>query len=449
MGRLFGTDGIRGVANAEPMTAETALQVGRAVAYVFKRKGHRAKVIIGKDTRISGYMLEEAMSAGVCSMGADAYLVGPLPTPGIAMITQSQRADAGIVISASHNPFQDNGIKIFAGSGFKLPDDREEEIEDLIVNNKLKDYMPAPQDLGKAYRIEDAEGRYIVFLKNTFPKELSLEGMKIVLDCANGATYKVAPHVFWELGADVHSIHVTPNGLNINQNCGSLHTGDLAETVIRERADIGMAFDGDGDRLIAVDEKGNQVTGDQIIALCAGTLHKEGKLKNSVAVTTVMSNSGLGMTFKEWGIKHVRSRVGDRYVLEDMLAEGAVIGGEDSGHIIFLEHHTAGDGIISGLQLIATMLKEGKPLSELAKIVPVNPQVLINIEVKSTPDLSTLPEVQNVIRGVEHELGDSGRVLVRYSGTQQICRIMVEAPTREITESYCRMIADAVKKQIG
>jgi len=449
MGRLFGTDGIRGEANIEPMTAETALQVGRAVAFLFKRKGHRTKIVIGKDTRISGYMLEEALVSGVCSMGADAYLLGPLPTPGIAEMIQSQRADAGIAISASHNPFQDNGIKIFAANGCKLPDNKEDEIEDLMVNQRLKDHLPAAEDLGKAYRIEDAEGRYIVFLKNTFPKELSMEGLKIVLDCANGATYKVAPHVFWELGADVQTIHASPDGMNINHNCGAMHTEALAEAVLKEKAAIGLAFDGDGDRLIAIDEKGKQVSGDTIIALCAGALQKEGKLKNNTVVTTVMSNSGLSMTFKEMGIRHLRANVGDRSVLEKMLAEGAVIGGEDSGHIIFLEHHTTGDGIISGLQLIATLLKEGKPLSELAARVPVNPQLLVNIEVKRKPDLQTVPELQQVIEKAEQELGDTGRVFVRYSGTQQLCRVMVEAPTREMTENYCKKIAALVQKHLG
>ena len=315
----------------------------------------------------------------------------------------------GSSISASHNPFQDNGIKIFAANGCKLPDDKEDEIEDLIVNQQLKDHLPAPEDLGKAYRIEDAEGRYIVFLKNTFPNELSMEGLKIVLDCANGATYKVAPHVFWELGADVQTIHASPDGMNINHNCGAMHTEALAEAVLKEKAAIGLAFDGDGDRLIAIDEKGKQVSGDTIIALCAGALQKEGKLKNNTVVTTVMSNSGLSMTFKEMGIRHLRANVGDRSVLEKMLAEGAVIGGEDSGHIIFLEHHTTGDGIISGLQLIATLLKEGKPLSELAAMVPVNPQLLINIEVKSKPDFQTVPEVQQVIEQAEQRTGRHGQ----------------------------------------
>ncbi len=448
MGRLFGTDGIRGVANIEPMTAETALQVGRAVAFLFKRKGHRARIIIGKDTRISGYMLEEAMVSGVCSMGGDAYLLGPLPTPGIAKMVQSQRADAGIVISASHNPFQDNGIKIFAGNGFKLPDEMEDKIEDLIMNQHLNRHLPAPEDLGKAYRIEDAEGRYIVFLKSTFPKELSMEGLKIVLDCANGATYKVAPHVFWELGADVHAIHVNPDGTNINHHCGALDTRDLAEAVRQRNAVLGLAFDGDGDRLIAVDEKGQQVSGDIIIALCARTLHREGKLKNNLVVTTVMSNSGMSKVFQDMGIVHQRTNVGDRYVLEKMLAEGAVIGGEDSGHIIFLDHHTTGDGIISGLQLIATMLKEGRPLSELAAMVPLNPQLLINIEVKRKPELHTVSEIQQAIAQAERELGNNGRVLVRYSGTQPLCRVMVEAPTREMAKSHAQNLAALVQKHL-
>jgi phosphoglucosamine mutase len=270
-----------------------------------------------------------------------------------------------------------------------------------------------------------------------------------VLDCANGATYKVAPHVFWELGAEVHSINISPDGYNINQDCGSLHTAFLADAVRREKAALGLAFDGDGDRLIAVDEKGTRITGDQIVALCARSLQKERKLKNMTVVTTVMSNSGLSMAFKDLGIRHLRANVGDRYVLEEMLTHGAVLGGEDSGHIIFLEHHTTGDGIISGLQLVATLLKEGRPLSELAALVPVNPQVLLNVEVKTKPDLRTVPEVQTVIDAVERELGDSGRVLVRYSGTQQLCRIMVEAPTRDITEGYCRRIAELVQKYLG
>ena len=446
--KLFGTDGIRGIANTYPMTAEVALNIGRAVAHLFKKEKHRTKIIIGKDTRISGYMLEEAIVSGICSMGADAYIMGPLPTPGVSFMALSQRADAGIVISASHNPYHDNGIKIFSGDGFKLPDEREKEIENFFFNDH-EEHLPNPENLGKAYRIEDAEGRYIVFLKNTFPRDVSMEGMKIVLDCANGATYKVAPHVFWELGADIHTIHNEPNGLNINDECGSQYTKDLSRAVLKEKAAIGMAFDGDGDRIIVVDEKGNTLTGDQIVAICANTLKKENRLKNNTVVTTIMSNKGLSNFFKSMGIKHLKADVGDRYVLEEMLKTGSVIGGEDSGHIIFLDHHTSGDGIVSGLQLVATMLKENKPLSELAKMVTIYPQVLINVKVKTKPEISKIPEIVEIIDKTEKELGDNGRVLVRYSGTEQICRIMVEGPNEETTKIYCKNISKVVKKLLN
>ena len=381
-------------------------------------------------------------------MGADAYIMGPLPTPGVSFMALSQRADAGIVISASHNPYHDNGIKIFSGDGFKLPDEREKEIENFFFNDH-EEHLPDPENLGKAYRIEDAEGRYIVFLKNTFPRDVSMEGMKIVLDCANGATYKVAPHVFWELGADIHTIHNEPNGLNINDECGSQYTKDLSKNVLKEKAAIGMAFDGDGDRIIVVDEKGNTLTGDQIVAICANTLKKENRLKNNTVVTTIMSNKGLSNFFKSMGIKHLRADVGDRYVLEEMLKTGSVIGGEDSGHIIFLDHHTSGDGIVSGLQLVATMLKENKPLSELAKMVTIYPQVLINVKVKTKPEISKIPEIVEIIEKTEKELGDNGRVLVRYSGTEQICRIMVEGPDEETTKIYCKNISKVVKKLLN
>jgi phosphoglucosamine mutase len=430
------------------MTAEVALNIGRAVAHLFKKEKHRTKIIIGKDTRISGYMLEEAIVSGICSMGADAYIMGPLPTPGVSFMALSQRADAGIVISASHNPYHDNGIKIFSGDGFKLPDEREKEIENFFFNDH-EEHLPDPENLGKAYRIEDAEGRYIVFLKNTFPRDVSMEGMKIVLDCANGATYKVAPHVFWELGADIHTIHNEPNGLNINDECGSQYTKDLSKNVLKGKAAIGMAFDGDGDRIIVVDEKGNTLTGDQIVAICANTLKKENRLKNNTVVTTIMSNKGLSNFFKSMGIKHLRADVGDRYVLEEMLKTGSAIGGEDSGHIIFLDHHTSGDGIVSGLQLVATMLKENKPLSELAKMVTIYPQVLINVKVKTKPEISKIPEIVEIIEKTEKELGDNGRVLVRYSGTEQICRIMVEGPDEETTKTYCKNISKVVKKLLN
>jgi len=449
MGKLFGTDGVRGVANEHPMTAEIALNIGRATAYLFKRKGHTPRIIIGKDTRVSGYMLENALVSGICSMGVNALLVGPLPTPGIAFITNSMRADAGIVISASHNPFQDNGIKIFSGEGFKLSDEKELEIEEMIFSNNMHTLHPSPQELGKAYRLDDARGRYIVFLKHAFPKEHTLEEMKIVLDCANGATYRVAPETFFELGADVTSIFAAPNGKNINANCGSQHPETLAKEVIKRKADVGFAFDGDGDRLIAVDEKGSILTGDQILAICAKVMKKEGKLTNNLVVTTVMSNIGLGLALRELDIEHVMTKVGDRYVLEEMQAKGALIGGEESGHLIFLEHHTTGDGIITALQVLAAMKKEQKPLSELAQIMKVFPQVLINVEVKTKPELSTIPEINEVIRDVEGQLGNRGRILVRYSGTQPMCRIMVEGPTYEDAEKYCRQVADIVKEKLN
>jgi phosphoglucosamine mutase len=449
MGKLFGTDGIRGEANRYPMSAEIAFGVGQAMAHLFKKKGHRSVVIIGKDTRISGYMLESSLEAGITSMGGQAYLVGVLPTPGIAFATLSMRADAGVVISASHNPYQDNGLKIFGGDGYKLTDAQEEVIEDLILNNKLTDMLPPAKDMGRAARLEGVNGRYIVFLKNTFPRNLSLEGIKIALDTANGATYRVAPDTFVELGADVEVIHKTPDGMNINDQCGSQHTERLKRKVVECGAAIGLAFDGDGDRLIAVDEKGNEITGDQILIICANMLKKDGKLKKDLLVSTVMSNLGLTVACKKYGFRHHASKVGDRYVLEDMQRLGAIIGGEDAGHMIFLDHHTTGDGIIAALQLVTVMIREGKPLSELARQMDIFPQKLINVDVKSRPDLSAVPRIVEVIKQVEQELRDEGRVLVRYSGTQNMCRIMVEGPSPEVTEKYCWQIADVVKQEIG
>lgn len=449
MGKLFGTDGIRGEANRYPMDAHIAFSVGQAITYLLKKPNHRTRIIIGKDTRISGYMLESSLMSGVTSMGGYPYLVGVLPTPGIAFVTQSMRADAGIVISASHNPYQDNGIKIFSGNGFKLSDEQEETIEKLILENKLSEMVPPTREMGQAYRLEDVHGRYIVFLKNTFPRELSMEGMKIVIDTANGATYKIAPDTFFELGANVEVIHNTPNGLNINDNCGSQHTQDIRKRVVEAGAGIGLAFDGDGDRLIAVDEKGREISGDQVLMICAKMLKEKGRLKNDFLVSTVMSNLGLTVACRKYGFQHHASKVGDRYVLEDMLRLGAVIGGEEAGHMIFLEHHTTGDGIITAIQLIAAMIETDKPLSELSDMMEIYPQKLINVEVKGKPEISSLPQVMEGIRQVEAELGDNGRVLVRYSGTQNICRVMVEGPTQEITEKYCKQIADAIKSTIG
>jgi len=449
MGKLFGTDGVRGEANRYPMNAEIAFAIGQAVVYILKKEHARPRIVIGKDTRISGYMLESSLESGITSMGGNPYLLGVLPTPGIAFIAQSMRADAGIVISASHNPYQDNGIKIFSGSGFKLSDEQEEAIEDLMLSNTLHGLVPPVKDMGQAFRLEDVHGRYIVFLKNTFPRELSIEGMKIVLDTANGATYKVAHEAFWELGADLEIIHNTPNGININDKCGSQHTEDLRKKVVERGAAIGLAFDGDGDRLIAVDEKGREITGDQILFICAKILKEQGRLKNDLLVSTVMSNLGLRVACKKYGFKHHASKVGDRYVLEDMLALGGVIGGEESGHMIFLDHHTTGDGIITAMQLLAAMVRTGKPLSELAKLMDIYPQKLINVDVKSKPDIKTVPQVMTVIERIEKELGEEGRVLVRYSGTQNMCRVMVEGPSSEVTEKYCKEIADIVKKVLG
>jgi phosphoglucosamine mutase len=449
MGKLFGTDGIRGIANQYPMTAEMALNVGRAIAHLFKRPGHTAKIIIGKDTRLSGYMLENALVSGICSMGAHAILAGVCPTPGIAFLTGSMRADAGIVISASHNPFQDNGIKIFSGEGAKLPDDTEKSLEELILSGKMDDLFPAPTELGKAYRMEDARGRYIVFLKHTFPKELTLEGTKIVIDCSQGATYRVAPETFSELGADVKSIFDAPTGRNINVDCGSQHPETLSQEVVKRKADVGFAFDGDGDRVIAVDETGTVLTGDKILAVCAASLKKEGKLTNNLVIRTVMSNIGLTLALRSLGIESLMTDVGDRYVFEAMQERGAVIGGEDSGHIIFQNHHTAGDGIITALQILATMKKEKKPLSELAGIMKTYPQHLLNVETKSRPDLATVPSIVAVIRDVETELGEQGRVLVRYSGTQNLCRVMVEGPTDEETHHHCQTISEVIRRELA
>jgi len=450
MGKLFGTDGVRGVANIAPMTAEMILEIGRATAHVCKEhKDRRHRIVIGKDTRVSGYMVENALTAGICSMGVDVLLVGPMPTPGIAFITRNMRADAGIVISASHNPYQDNGIKIFSRTGYKLPDAEEDEIEGLILTGKIRDIRPTAREIGKARRIEDAIGRYIVFCKNTFPEERSLEGMKIVLDCANGATYKVAPIIFSELGAQVVTIHDEPDGENINDNCGSQHTEDLQARVLAEKADVGLAFDGDGDRLIAVDEKGEVLTGDQIMTICAKMYKEEGLLKNNLVISTVMSNFGFGLALKKLGIKHGASKVGDRYVLEMMQEKSAVIGGEESGHIIFLNHHTTGDGIIAALQLLSAMRLYRKKLSSLARLMKLSPQKLINVEVKEKPPLEKIPAIQEALKEAESKLKGKGRVLLRYSGTQSMCRVMVEGPTDDLTEKLCLFLVAAVKKALG
>ncbi len=449
MGTLFGTDGVRGEANRYPMDPNTALAIGQAVTLLFKTAQRPPKVVIGKDTRLSGYMLESALLAGVTSMGGAACLTGVLPTPGIAFVTQSIRADAGIVISASHNPAEDNGIKVFSAKGMKLSDEQEEKVEELVLGGRLPEMLSGGRELGRTVRLDDAPGRYIVFLKSTLPRPLSLEGVKIVLDTANGATYKVAVAAFSELGAEVIVLHDTPNGLNINEECGSQHTGDLRRSVVQNRAALGLAFDGDGDRLMAVDENGDELTGDQTLLVCARWLKQRGRLKNDLVVSTVMSNMGLTVACQRYGLENHAAKVGDRHVLEDMLRLGAVIGGEQSGHMIFLDRHTTGDGVLSGIQLVAAMIDSGRPLSELAKAMEVFPQKLINVDVKSKPPLESVASITEAIATVEAELRGEGRVLVRYSGTQRMCRVMVEGPTEEITERYAAALAEVVTAAIG
>ena len=394
-------------------------------------------------------MLESALEAGITSMGGSAEMVGVLPTPGIAYIAESMRADAGVVVSASHNPYYDNGIKIFSGNGFKLSDEQESRIEELILGGQLPQMVPHAREIGRAHRLDDVIGRYVVFLKNTFPRSLSLDGVKIALDVGHGATYKVAPAVFAELGADVTVINDEPDGFNINDNVGSQHTDGLRRAVLETGSVVGLAYDGDGDRMIAVDELGNEIRGDQVLMIAAKQLQSEGKLVKDLLVTTVMSNLGLREACRRHDIIHRAAGVGDRQVLEEMQRSGGILGGEDSGHVIFLNHHTTGDGILSSLQLVATMLKTGQPLSELAKVMDIFPQKLINIDVTSKPEVEDIPGLVEAIERVESELEGRGRVLVRYSGTQNMCRVMVEGPTDELTERYAKQIADLVRAAIG
>ncbi len=433
------------MANIYPMTTEIAMQVGRAIAFVVKNKKGRHRIVIGKDTRVSGYMIENALAAGICSMGVDVLLVGPLPTPGIAFITTSMRADAGVVISASHNPFQDNGIKIFSSDGFKLPDEVEADIEELIFSQKMATLRPVAEEVGKARRIDDARGRYIVFLKNIFPKSLTLEGMRIVLDCANGATYGVAPYVLEELGAKVTTLGVNPDGKNINHKCGALHPELMAAKVKETGADIGLALDGDGDRLIVCDEKGRVVDGDHIMAICAKELLKKRKLKKKTLVTTVMSNMGLEIAMQEMGAKMVRTNVGDRYVVEEMRKNGYSFGGEQSGHLVFLDHITTGDGNLAALRLLAIMKKRKKKLSELAKVMTSYPQVLKNVRTTSKIDLDNFSKFQKAVTKMEKSLGKNGRILVRPSGTEPVIRIMIEGEDKEMIQN----MADELGAMIG
>ena len=449
MRKLFGTDGIRGVANVYPMTVEVALQLGKGCAFIFKDKNRRHKIVVGKDTRLSGYMIETAITAGICSMGGDVLLVGPLPTPGIAFLTTSMRADAGIVISASHNPYQDNGIKVFSSNGFKLPDPVEEQIESLMFTEQLSSSTVTANRVGKAFRIDDAIGRYIVFLKNTFPQELTLDGLHIVLDCAHGATYKVAPTVFEELGAQVTLLGAKPNGENINKNCGALYPRLVSAMVRKKKADIGISFDGDGDRVVFVDENGEVIDGDQIMAICATRMSQERRLKKNTLITTVMSNMGLEVAMQEKGIRMIRTQVGDRYVVEEMVKRGCNFGGEQSGHLVFLDHNPTGDGILSALQLLAIMRKEGKSLSDLSDIMERYPQELVNIRIKERKRLEDFPAVMQQIRKVEKKLGQKGRLLVRFSGTEPLVRVMVEGEDEKEIQWLAKETAQVIEREFN
>ena len=446
---LFGTDGIRGVANVDPMTAEMALLLGRAVAHVFRRSERRHKILIGKDTRLSGYMLEQAMASGICSMGVDVLLVGPLPTPGIAFLTRSLRADAGAVISASHNPFQDNGIKFFAATGFKLPDDVELEIERLLSDNSIAQLRPTATEIGKAFRVDDALGRYNVFVKNTFPRHLTLDGLKIAVDCANGSAYRVAPEVLSELGASVTTLGTEPDGENINRDCGALHPERLAQVVVETRSHVGIALDGDADRAIFVDETGSIVDGDEILTMAAAEMLKQDCLEKRTVVATVMSNLGLDLAIEGLGGRVVRTPVGDRYVVEEMVRGGYNLGGEQSGHVVFLDETTTGDGLITALFVLALVVERGRRLSELRRVMQRTPQVLLNVRVREKKELGDLAAVQRAIRSAEETLQRRGRVVVRYSGTETLARVMVEGDNTDTIRRLAEDIASAFEEEVG
>ncbi|HJX11165.1 MAG TPA: phosphoglucosamine mutase [Candidatus Binatia bacterium] len=470
---LFGTDGVRGTANQEPMTSEMALNLGRAMARVLhdaaarpseesgrslppslaKRragnKEHRYKILIGKDTRLSGYMLETALASGICSMGADVQLVGPLPTPAVAFLTRSMRADAGVVISASHNPYQDNGIKFFSWDGFKLADAVEARMEEMIFNGETERDRPTASKIGKAFRIDDALGRYIVFLKNTFPRHLTLEGLRIVADCGHGAAYRVIPEVLTELGAEVIPIGVQPDGENINRRCGALYPETAREMLLHENADFAVSLDGDADRAVFTDETGDILDGDQVMAMCAADMQEKGLLKGRAVVATVMSNLGFELALRPLGVKVLRTEVGDRYVVERMLEGGYNLGGEQSGHIIFLDHNTTGDGAITCLQALALMVEKGKRLSELKRIMTRLPQVLINVKVRERKPFEQMPKVGRVITEVENSLNGRGRTLVRYSGTEMLARVMLEGENDSKIRAMAQTIADAITAEVG
>jgi phosphoglucosamine mutase len=449
-GKLFGTDGVRGTANVHPMTAEVALALGQAIAHVLRVPGgERRRIIIGKDTRLSGYLFEDALAAGICSMGVDVIQVGPMPTPGMAFLAQDMRCHAGVMISASHNPYSDNGIKFFASDGYKLPDAVEERIEQLIASDELASLRAGPDEIGSARRIDDAAGRYVVFLKNTFPKDLSLDGLRVVLDCANGAAYKVGPTVLSELGAEVFALGVDPNGRNINDACGSLHPERTADKVREVRADVGIALDGDADRAVLVDERGEILDGDELLLMFARDLRERGRLRGERVVGTVMSNLGLEHALEGLGLELERTQVGDRYVVEAMRASGCNLGGEQSGHIVCLDHNTTGDGLITALQVLAIVRRSGKRLSELREGFERYPQVLVNVEVVEKRPIEELPSVMEVLRRVEREFAGRGRVLVRYSGTESKARVMVEGQDERRVAAVAEELARELRRALS
>ena len=449
MGKLFGTDGIRGVANIFPMTPEMVLSIGKATAHVFKEKcgKEKPKFVIGKDTRLSGYMIENALASGIVSVGADVLLVGPMPTPAIAHLTKTLNADAGIVLSASHNPAEDNGIKIFSENGHKLSDNVEDEIEKYVLSGKIKTEHIKGDLIGKAHRVDDAKERYIEFAKASV-ESMSMKGLRVILDCANGAAYNTAPHILSELGAEVVVLNDRPDGLNINLDCGALHPEKMMEVVKEENAHIGIALDGDADRVIVCDENGKSVDGDHIIAICAINMKEKGTLKKNSVVVTIMTNKGFDIAMAKERIKVVKTKVGDRYVVDEMRKKGYVLGGEQSGHIIFSNYTTTGDGMISALQLLRIMKERGEKLSKLAECMKSLPQVLVNVDVKEKKDISKL-KVNKNIKDAESKLGEKGRVLVRYSGTQNLCRIMIEGENKREIQKIADDIAKTMKKELG
>jgi len=447
--RLFGTDGIRGTVNKHPMTPETVLRIGMAAAHVLRDKRGRNMILIGKDTRLSGYMIESALTSGICSMGMNVTLVGPLPTPGLAFLTRTLRLDAGIVISASHNSFEDNGIKFFSSEGFKLPDALEEKIEELMPDEGLQRHRPKGTEIGKAYRLDDASGRYIEYIKSTLPKGMNFEGIKIVVDCANGAAYKITPLLLRELGAEVISINDKPDGININVNCGSMHIEGLLQAVKHHKANIGLAHDGDADRTIFCDEKGKIVDGDQVLGMWAVEMNQQRALRKNTVVSTVMSNLGFEEYLRKNGIRLIRTRVGDRYVVREMINGGYNLGGEQSGHIVFLDFNTTGDGPLTAVQVLYLIKKKGVSLSKLASEIKLYPQILMNVEVENKHDLKSNPEIEKAIKTAEKTLAGKGRILVRSSGTEPKVRVMLEGEELTLITKLGNDISKVIKEAFG